>query len=84
MTEHISFKMEPPGEPVEGKTYRADGWAYRDFFGAWFTEAEWTEILKMLGQEGKDYVILSFSKRMIGDDVQMRGQILISPNMRAM
>ena len=63
----------PPGEPIEGKTYIADGWVYRDMPGRVSFEY-WDKFLDLLG-EG-NYVILIRSE---GRDWK-RGQFLISPD----
>lgn len=62
----------PPGEPVKGKTYRADGWVYRDLPRRLSFEM-WDHFLSVIG-EG-NYVILAMST---GPDWK-RGQFLISP-----
>ena len=63
----------PPGEPVTGKTYIADGWVYRDMSGRMSYEM-WDLFTGLLG-EG-NYVILIMSQ---GHDWK-RGQFLISPD----
>ena len=75
----------PPGEPIPGKTYRADGWSYRDA-PTWFTPEMWDYFLSIIG-EG-NYVVLAMSERTAGDGTKSkRGQFIISPqgmeNMRS-
>jgi len=62
----------PSGEPIKGKTYRADGWVYRDMPGKLSHEL-WDKILAMLGKG--NYVVFIMSE---GADWR-RGQLLISP-----
>ena len=62
----------PPGEPVKGKTYIADGWVYRDFPRR-VTYEVWDQFLAAMGKD--NYVILIMSK----DNDWKRGQFLISP-----
>lgn len=64
----------PPGEPIEGKTYRADGWVYRDI-PTRFSHKMWNRFLEILGEE--NYVILVKSVSIVDDWI--RGQFLISP-----
>lgn len=73
MSEDAGWAGLPDGEPVTGKSYRADGWVYRDTDG-WFDKDGWFELLGIIG-EG-NYVILAHSVRG-GKDY--RGQFLISP-----
>jgi hypothetical protein len=79
MSEHQSFACLPPGEPLPGKTYRADGWIYWDA-PARFTPHVWATLLAKLGKPQDDYVILAQSS---GTDHQgvgwIRGQLLIAP-----
>ncbi len=63
----------PPGEPIAGKTYLADGWLYRDLPTRLSYEM-WDCLLSTIG-EG-EYVILAMSR---GNDWK-RGQLLISPD----
>lgn len=74
MTEHATFRTAclPPGEPVEGKTYRADGWAYVDM-PSWSTLEWWSHAREVFG-EG-EYVVLAESTR----GIHWRGQFLVSP-----
>lgn len=72
MAEDPSWKELPPGEPIPGKTYRADGWAYRDLPG-WITINNWEKFTAILGAE--NYVVLAMSLK--GDRVH--AQLLISP-----
>lgn len=43
MPEHSSWNNPylPPGEPVEGQTYRADGWAYQHMMLYWIGQHDW-------------------------------------------
>ncbi len=72
--EHWSFKdsLIPPGEPVPGKTYRADGWQYVDLPKRLSLEMR-DYFLSRIGNG--EYVILAQSE---GDD-WWRAQLLISP-----
>lgn len=72
MSEHPSFASMPDGEPINGKSYRADGWQYVDLPSRLSLEMR-DYFLKILG-EG-EYVILVASS---GHD-WWRGQLLISP-----
>jgi len=73
MIEHPSMAGLPDGEPVLGKTYRTDGWAYYCPLGFMIVEV-WNELLSFLG-EG-NYVCLAMTRK--GDN-WVRGQLLISP-----
>ena len=73
MVEHPSFKGMPPGEPVVGKTYRADGWQYYDL-PEWLS-LEMRDYFLSLFKDDKNYVILAETTK--GD--YWRGQMLISP-----
>lgn len=64
----------PPGEPVKGKTYRADGWVYRDV-PIRLSYKMWYRLLEILG-EG-NYFLLAKSESK--NDDWIRGQFLISP-----
>ena len=71
MAEDAGWLGCPPGEPVEGKTYRADGWVYRDLprmAPEWFQK-----LIDLIGEEN----IVWLSKADYGD--AKRGQMLISP-----
>lgn len=77
--EHWTFKQHllPPGEPISGKTYRADGWAYVDP-PARFSPERWDELLAIFGDG--NYVFLAVSRgvdRAGGEWI--RGQLLVSP-----
>lgn len=72
MSEHSSFDGLPAGEPVVGKTYRADGWMYLDPPGK-MSHDMWRLFLETIG-EG-EYVILAQSST--ADWI--RGQLLVSP-----
>jgi len=72
MAEHPSFSQLPPGEPIQGQTYRADGWAYHDM-PQWATLENFEKILDIIG-EG-NYVVMAMTRK----DNWVRGQFLISP-----
>lgn len=80
MAEHESFRSAglPAGEPVAGKTYRADGWAYIDP-PTRFSPEMWTYFLSLIGEE--NYVILAKSAGTSPHDGLpfVRGQLLVSP-----
>lgn len=78
MTEHPSFEGLPPGEPVAGKTYRADGWSYMDT--PKFTPDMWKLLLGVIGDG--EYVVLAMSECRSPNDPSagwVRGQLLVSP-----
>lgn len=68
-------------EPINGKTYIADGWVYRDP-NTRFTPEMWELFKNTLGKEGEDYIILAMSEIIDNKDNSrwFRGQFLISPN----
>lgn len=72
MTEHHSWTdpLLPPGEPIPGKTYRADGWAYIDF--PRIESHIWEALIEFLGEH---YVPLSLANY----GRTARGQLLVSP-----
>lgn len=74
MGEHPSWQNNgcPPGEPIKGETYRADGWAYVDFPKC--TQVVWGNILAAIGAE--NFVPLS----MANYGHSARGQLIISPS----
>lgn len=74
MPEHPSFKAMPPGEPVNGKTYRADGWQYVDLPRR-LTFAFKDEFFAIIGEGNYVILIESFSR----EADWWRGQVLISP-----
>lgn len=77
--EHHTFKRFglPEGEPIEGKTYRADGWAYMDPPGV-FTPECWDNLLDVFGKD--NVIILSVSKGVTAEgEPWIRGQFLASP-----
>lgn len=63
----------PDGEPVKGKTYRADGWAYLDT--PTFTPEMWDYFLSFFGGS-ENYVVLAQSR----GDGGVRGHLLVSPD----
>lgn len=79
MAEHPSFSspLIPPGEPVEGESYRADGWAYIDPPGLFSPEA-WDALLGHFG-EGEVVILAGTSGFMADGRPFKRGQLLVSP-----
>lgn len=70
-TEDDSWYWLPPGEPVKGKTYRADGWVYRDLPRM---EYELFDAIKdVIGEDNIVWLALS------DYGGAMRGQALLSP-----
>lgn len=67
--------MEMFGEPIKGKTYKADGWKYRDV--RWFTPTQYDELKTILGIE--NLVVLSEHHRTGAAGTVIGGQFLISP-----
>lgn len=80
MPEHSSFQNPflPPGEPIPGKTYRADGWAYIDPGCRLSTEA-WEVFIDSFGED--EIVPLAVSSGIHPSDGKpfIRGQLLVSP-----
>lgn len=74
MAEDASFKNPelPEGEPIKGKTYRADGWVYHDI--PWTTVEAWEQLIALVDDD--NIVLLAASDR----DGAIRGQVLISPD----
>lgn len=66
----------PPSEPVTGKTYRADGWAYFDIPGR-FAPEMWEYLLSAFGEN--ETHILTMTCGSNADGPWVRGQILVSP-----
>lgn len=64
------MKHFPPGEPVPGETYRADGWRYVDT--KWYPAKDWDAIMTLYKHR---VVVLARTQK--GD--MIRGQLLISP-----
>ena len=80
MGEHPSFNQHilPPGEPVSGKTYRADGWAYIDP-PVRFSPEIWDHFLALIG-EGEFVILVGSSGNHPSDEKPfVRGQLLVSP-----
>lgn len=73
MTEHHSFQNAflPSGEPVPGKNYREQGYAYKDL--PRLTPEYFEKFIELVGED--NIVWLTFAD--YGDT--KRGQILISP-----
>ena len=61
----------PPGEPIEGKTLVADGWAYRDV--PRMTQDAWKLLMGIIGADNVE--LLSFANY----GTAVRGQMMISP-----
>ena len=58
------------------KTYKADGWQYRDF--NWITELVYNEFVEIVGKE--NIVMLAGSSRIDQNGEKIvRGQFLVSP-----
>lgn len=77
MAEHWTFRGCPPGEPIPGKTYRADGWAYCDPPGLLAPDL-WEEFLALFGGP-EDRVMLTQSSGFKNGKPFKRGQFLASP-----
>ena len=56
-TEDAGWLGMPPGEPMVGKTYRADGWVYREV--ARCSPESWDRILGMIGEERGSPMIIT-------------------------
>lgn len=80
MTEHPSWSQHivPNGEPILGKTYRADGWAYVDPPGRFSPEA-WDYFLDLFGREHIVIIIETRGKHPSDGLPFARGQFLVSP-----
>ncbi len=80
MAEHPSFQRPsiPPGEPVPGKTYRADGWAYVSTPGH-FSPEGWDRMISDIG-EGNVVVLAATTRTLPDRRPIIRGQLLISPD----
>lgn len=80
MAEHPSFQTLrlPPGEPIAGKTYRADGWAY---VGPriCFSPDIWDHLLGIIGAENYAVLALAKGNHPAGGEPYVRGQLLVSP-----
>lgn len=77
MSEHRSFTDNPflpPGEPIVGQTYRADGWQYANLPTMTLTMRD--ELLDIIGVG--NYIVLIQTIKTIGAG-SWRGTILISP-----
>ena len=72
----ISKTPFPPGEPISGKTYIADGWVYRDFAGR-MTKNVYDELIALVGLD--NLVHLATSSGSGPQGVWVRGQFLVSP-----
>ena len=80
MAEHPSFQSPfiPPGEPVPGKTYRADGWGYVSAPGR-FSPKAWDRMMNDIG-EGNVVVLAATTGTLPDGRPFVRGQLLISPD----
>jgi hypothetical protein len=65
----------PPGEPVKGETYIADGWVYRDLPA--MTRVFFGEFVALVGSHNLVWLLVADYGRM------RRGQVLISPEGQA-
>lgn len=73
-----TYRGMPDGEPIPGKTYRADGWSYFDLPGK-ATPKMWNYLLGIIGKVDEDYIILIESEGDSKNGPWKRGQLLISP-----
>ena len=71
MSEDAGWFGCPPGEPVQGKTYRADGYVYQDL--PRMTPEYFDELVSIIGADN----IVWLSQADYGST--KRGQMLISP-----
>ena len=71
ITEDAGWIGTPAGEPIEGKTYRADGWVYRDL--PRMSPDYFDQLVSIIGSDN----IVWLTKADYGDT--KRGQLLISP-----
>lgn len=71
-TEDAGWLGTPSGEPVNGKTYRADGWVYRDL--PRMAAEYFDQLVALIGDE--NIVWLSLADY----GATKRGQLLISPS----
>lgn len=77
MAEHPSFQSPfvRPGEPVPGKTYRADGWQHLDT--PRMNEEFWNDLLRIIGTG--EFHLLSGGEMRRRTGVERWGTIMISP-----
>lgn len=71
ITEDAGWIGTPTGEPIEGKTYRADGWVYRDL--PRMSPEYFDQLVSIIGSTN----IVWLSTADYGD--MKRGQLLVSP-----
>lgn len=71
MTDENEWGGLPPGEPIVGKTYRADGWVYRDL--PKLSYEMFDKLVAMIGEEN----IVWLTQADYG--TSKRGQLLVSP-----
>ncbi len=71
VVEDAGWDWCPPGEPITGKTYRADGWVYRDL--PRMAPEQLDQLVAIIGDDN----IVWLSKADYGSS--KRGQLLISP-----
>lgn len=76
LTEHPSFRQLPPGEPVPGHTYRADGWMYLVVPSV--TVGQWNAMLVTAGEDEVVLMSYDFTPTTIEN-----GRLLISPTGQA-
>lgn len=63
----------PPGEPITGKTYRADGWFYRDL--PQMAPEYFNDLLDLIGADN-----IAWITRATYPNGYQRGQMLVSPD----
>jgi hypothetical protein len=84
MAEHWTFAdpILPAGEPVKGRTFRADGWAFINH--PWTKEELWDGIFGDQNQGGvlppEHFYIMSMSRKKLGDHYVKGGVVLLSPD----
>lgn len=66
----------PDGEPIPGKTYRSDGWVYRDLPN--LTVKSFDELITLVGAENIVFLTLA-TRRWPDGQTTKRGQCLVSP-----
>lgn len=63
----------PPGEPIPGKTYRADGWVYRDL--PQMAPEYFAQLIELIGADN-----IAWITRATYANGYQRGQMLVSPD----
>ena len=78
MSEHPSFEGAPPGEPIKGQTFRADGWVLYELRRP-MAGLDFLSMASRIGEE--NIVFLSCTRRGGGDDtVIVSARLLIHPD----